>query len=72
MEFSIQKGWNLKDNKTISKIESTGIPFGELYQTRHGIATLKNDIYIFRPVDEDNDFFYLQMVVFIPCCDCYL
>jgi adenine-specific DNA-methyltransferase len=55
-----RKGWNLKDNKTISKIESTGIPFGELYQTRHGIATLKNDIYIFRPVDEDENFFYLQ------------
>lgn len=55
-----KKGWNLKDNKTISKIESTGIPFGELYQTRHGIATLKNDIYIFRPIDEDEDFFYLQ------------
>lgn len=55
-----QKGWNLKDNKIISKIESTGIPFGELYQTRHGIATLKNDIYIFRPVDEDKNFFYLQ------------
>ncbi len=55
-----KKGWNLKDNKNISKIESTGIPFGELYQTRHGIATLKNDIYIFRPVDEDESFFYLQ------------
>ncbi|MEX2410770.1 MAG: N-6 DNA methylase [Candidatus Paceibacterota bacterium] len=55
-----RKGWNLKDNKTISKIESTGIPFGELYQTRHGIATLKNDIYIFRPVDEDKNYFYLQ------------
>ncbi|MCO5234367.1 MAG: N-6 DNA methylase [Chitinophagales bacterium] len=55
-----KKGWNLKDNKTISKIESTGIPFGELYQTRHGIATLKNDIYIFRPIDEDENFFYLQ------------
>lgn len=55
-----KKGWNLKDNKTISKIESTGIPFGELYQTRHGIATLKNDIYIFRPVEEDENYFYLQ------------
>ena len=55
-----KKGWNLKDNKTISKIESTGVPFGELYQTRHGIATLKNEIFIFRPVDEDEKFFYLQ------------
>lgn len=55
-----KKGWNLKDNKIISKIESTGIPFGEVYQTRHGIATLNNHIYIFRPVDEDDDYFYLQ------------
>lgn len=55
-----KKGWNLKDNTTISRIESTGIPFGDLYQTRHGIATLKNDIYIFRPVDEDENYFYLQ------------
>lgn len=55
-----KKGWNLKDNKIISKIESTGIPFGDLYQTRHGIATLKNEIYIFRPVDEDENYFYLQ------------
>lgn len=63
IEYTIldsKKGWNLKDNKKISKIESTGIPFGELYKTRHGIATLKNDIYIFRPVEEDENFFYLQ------------
>lgn len=55
-----KKGWNLKDHKTISKIEAIGIPFGELFQTRHGIATLKNDIYIFRPVDEDDNYFYLK------------
>ncbi len=55
-----KKGWNLKDYKLITKIESTGIPFGELYQTRHGIATLKNDIFIFKPVDEDDNFYYLQ------------
>lgn len=55
-----KKGWNLKDNNVISKIEATGVPFCELFQTRHGIATLKNDIYIFKPVDEDEDYFYLQ------------
>lgn len=54
------KGWNLKENKVISKIESTGVPFGDLYQTRHGIATLRNDIYIFKPVAEDERYFYLQ------------
>ena len=55
-----KKGWNLKDNKIISRIESTGIAFGDLYKTRHGIATLKNDIYIFKPVYEDEFFYYLQ------------
>lgn len=55
-----KKGWNLKDNKLISKIENTGVPFNELYQTRHGIATLKNDVYIFRPIDEDENYFYLK------------
>lgn len=55
-----KKGWNLNNNEIISKIEATGTPFGELYTTRHGIATLRNDIYIFKPVDEDDEFYYLQ------------
>lgn len=55
-----KKGWNLRDNEIISQIEAVGVPFGEKYKTRHGIATLKNDIYIFKPVAEDKDFFYLQ------------
>ena len=55
-----KSGWNLYDFETISKIESTGIPFGKLFNTRHGIATLKNDIFIFKPVKEDNDYYYLQ------------
>ena len=53
-------GWNLQDHIIISKIESTGVAFGDLYKTRHGIATLKNDIYIFNPVKEDKDYYYLQ------------
>lgn len=55
-----KKGWNLNDNEIISRIEATGIPFGEIYKTRHGIATLRNDLYIFKPVAEDNEFYYLQ------------
>jgi adenine-specific DNA-methyltransferase len=54
------KGWNLYDNEIVSKIESTGISLGELYKTRHGIATLRNEIFIFKPVKEDNDYYYLQ------------
>jgi methylase of polypeptide subunit release factors len=60
MDLDAKKGWNLNDNEIISQIESVGTPFGEKYRTRHGIATLKNDIYIFKPVAEDKDFYYLQ------------
>lgn len=55
-----KKGWNLNDNEIISRIEAVGNPFGKLYKTRHGIATLRNDLFIFKPVTEDEDFFYLQ------------
>lgn len=55
-----QRGWNLKDNNIINTIEATGTPFGNLYKTRHGIATLRNDIYIFKPIKSDDDFYYLQ------------
>lgn len=54
------KGWNLSSAEILNKIELTGTPFGELYKTRNGIATLKNHIYIFKPVYEDNDYFFLQ------------
>lgn len=54
------KGWNLKDNNIISKIETTGVSLGSLFKTRHGIATLRNDIYIFKPIKEDRNYYYLQ------------
>ncbi|MBP0905016.1 class I SAM-dependent DNA methyltransferase [Mariniflexile gromovii] len=55
-----KKGWNLNNNEIITRIESVGNPFGKVYKTRHGIATLRNDLFIFKPVAEDDDFFYLQ------------
>lgn len=55
-------GWNLVDNeyaeKLISIIENTGVHFFDKYQTRNGIATLKNKIFKFIPIREDNDFYY--------------
>lgn len=60
LKLNSKTGWNLNDFETISKIEATGIAFGDMYKTRHGIATLKNDIYIFNPVKEDKDYYYLQ------------
>lgn len=55
-----RSGWNMRNNAVVSAIENIGQRFGDLYRTRHGIATLKNDIYIFSPSAEDDEFFYLQ------------
>ncbi len=57
------KGWNLNNAEilqNIRRIESVGHPLGELFQIKNGIATLANDVYIFRPTHEDETFFYLQ------------
>lgn len=58
-----KKGWILNKPtvlETISKIESKGIPLGEKFPIRNGLATLSNDIFIFKPVDEDEKYFYHQ------------
>ena len=60
VNLSSKNGWNLQNHDIIQKIEGTGIPLGDLFKTRNGIATLKNDIYIFNPVKEDQEFYYLQ------------
>ncbi|MFK5970645.1 MAG: N-6 DNA methylase [Candidatus Marithrix sp.] len=59
LELDAYKGWNLKDNAFVNKMESKGIPFSEIYDTKHGIATLKNNIYIFKPIKSDNYYYYM-------------
>jgi adenine-specific DNA-methyltransferase len=59
LNLKADKGWNLQKTHPISSIESIGKPFSELFKTRNGIATLMNDIYIFNPVREDNNYYYL-------------
>ncbi|NOR87380.1 MAG: N-6 DNA methylase [Bacteroidales bacterium] len=54
------RGWNLKLPSIINKIESTGKPFSSLFTTSSGIATLKNNVYIFDSVLEDEIFFYID------------
>ena len=54
------KGWNLNEYKISNAIESVGIPLAKYCQSRHGIATLSNKTYIFSPIREDDDFFYLE------------
>lgn len=57
-------GWNLVNNiglvNFINTIENTGIPFKNLYDTKNGIATLKNEVYKFRPRNSDEEFHYLD------------
>lgn len=51
-------GWNLKENTIISKIENTGSKLGDKITSRHGIATLKNNVYIFKTSRIDDKYFY--------------
>ena len=53
-------GWNLKEFEIINKIENVGIPLGKKFKSRNGIATLKNNLYIFKPIKEDKNFYYLK------------
>lgn len=53
-------GWNLKLPKIISKIESIGKPFSSLFKTSSGVATLKNDVYIFEALKEDDEYYYTK------------
>lgn len=58
-----KKGWLLNKAsvlETIKKIETTGIPLGDKYPIRNGLATLSNNVFIFKPVDEDENYFYHQ------------
>lgn len=55
-----KKGWFLNDFEAVRKMESSGISIGDYCQSRHGIATLSNKIYIFRPIDEDERYYYIE------------
>jgi adenine-specific DNA-methyltransferase len=56
-------GWNLVNSqvtaRTLAQIEAIGLPFRQLYDTKNGIATLKNNVYKFKPYGEDAVFYYL-------------
>jgi methylase of polypeptide subunit release factors len=62
IDLDFHKGWLLNDTaiiKNIKKIESAGKSLGDKYVIKNGIATLKNDIYIFKPIEEKNDSYIL-------------
>lgn len=55
-----KKGWNLNDFDAVRQIESAGISIGKYCQSRHGIATLSNKTYIFKPIAEDTNYYYIE------------
>lgn len=61
--LNAHRGWLLHNSLSINnikKIESCGTPLGKLYSIKNGIATLSNDIYIFKPTKEDDTYFYFE------------
>jgi len=58
-----KKGWLLNRSdilKNIKKIESIGTPLGDKYPIKNGLATLSNDVFIFKPTEEDESYYYYQ------------
>jgi len=58
-----KKGWLLNTSeilKNIKQIERVGTPLGNKYPIKNGLATLSNDVFIFRPSDEDEHYYYLE------------
>lgn len=56
------RGWNLNHSEVLNNIrliENAGEALGDLYVIKNGIATLANDVFIFRPMREDAQYYYL-------------
>ena len=57
------RGWNLNHSDVLNNIrliENAGEALGDLYVIKNGIATLANDVFIFRPTRTDDNFYYLS------------
>ncbi len=57
------KGWHLNDStvlENIAKIESTGKSLGDSFVIKNGLATLANDIFIFKAEKSDNQYYYIS------------
>jgi adenine-specific DNA-methyltransferase len=56
------RGWNLNDSrvlKNVRLIENAGTSLGDSYVMKNGIATLANDVFIFKPINSDDDYYHL-------------
>lgn len=56
-------GWILDEYKiqiNINKLENSGEKLIDLFEIRNGFATLRNKIYLFTPVGEDENFYFME------------
>ena len=55
-----EKGWTLNNFDETTAIEAVGTQIKDYCPSRHGIATLSNDTYIFKPAAEDELYYFLE------------
>lgn len=55
-----EKGWNLNKHLEMQAFECEGIPIKDYCQTRHGIATLCNGVYVFTPESENDEYYCIN------------
>ncbi|WGF91537.1 Eco57I restriction-modification methylase domain-containing protein [Aequorivita marisscotiae] len=56
-------GWQLDDvnvKLNLKRIENSGKKLIELFEIKNGFATLRNKIYLFKPIREDKLFYYFE------------
>lgn len=56
------RGWHLNRNEVLENIrliENAGEALGDKYVIKNGIATLANDVFIFRPIRTDENYHFL-------------
>lgn len=62
-ELEDNTAWTLSSKKNldfIKKVRETGIPLDKFVAVRNGFATLRNDVYLFKPVREDELYYYFD------------
>lgn len=62
LDFPDGKPWRMRErsiDEVIYKLESSGTPLSN-WKIRNGLATLKNDIYFFTPIKEDNTYYFRE------------
>ena len=63
-EFDWKKGWLLVNDNTvltnIQHIQRTGVPLESLVDIKNGFATLRNDVFVLTPIEEDESYYYVE------------